>query len=703
MSQRACELVQRCVVPTPSHTIVQFLKATIGYSRNDCTTQLSRSQAGVQFLALAAALIPTMPSFDASNAVRVMLEASATDKRLLPTTHQIKGLLTSLEPRCHTAGFVDDVIRWQSVLKLADVRETEAEIQYSTSLPTSEGLQQLVDGFRQLARVGETSVTKVSIRTSCCTPWAAAFTEWCLGVAPSVFMDDGRPIVQNPDSPVVITTMRELSEYLVGFEVAVHHGVKGPRDLAVDCGSQGEWGGVASMASYGKWLFHNYELDTEENKRAVKEILPAALHLVMESMHLSRYNGFDHTVSRDQWVLHETRDDCDTIPTPMQGLRLFPHSGSASISTILSILTSGKMTKLHSLKPGVLLEQLSTSETLLRDMTKRCRCFDCLGGEDSLDEADMAPRDGTANTGFLRCLKKVFFQSISIVVADILALSLFHCPEDLRVRLPIPQHNVYGEHPFKEAIESILTTGESSYCDHVHMLDWALALAGHTVSDEVTKDLNWVMSCESGQAVWPTIYDSNAVEKRGFLSLSWARGELRYKDERYILVSGVDMPPMLNNVEDTQSEPVLQPCNLFDGLRTTWRLAVGDEVLIAGIGLTGMGGRYDFVQVSPCLLLANLAASLVVECCTHKRDAALITADQFSNYTGPVNPTKPAMLSMESNSCQIGVVAVEGAEDLRFFAAACGGVRCPLVLRKTACLSCCLDVCRRTGFPVLVL
>ena len=49
----------------------------------------------------------------------------------------------------------------------------------------------------------------------------------------------------------------------------------------------------------------------------------------------------------------------------------------------------------------------------------------------------------------------------------------------------------------------------------------------------------------------------------------------------------------------------------------------------------------------------------------------------------------------------VDVVAVDGADDLRLFSLGCSA--CSIVVRKNACVSCCLEVCRRTNFPVLIL
>jgi hypothetical protein len=159
----------------------------------------------------------------------------------------------------------------------------------------------------------------------------------------------------------------------------------------------------------------------------------------------------------------------------------------------------------------------------------------------------------------------------------------------------------------------------------------------------------------------------------------------------------------MNPMDDIQEGSVKELRNLFPGLKVAWRLRIGNRILNASLGLAGMEGRYDFLNVSPALLLSNLATALIVENCTHESDLALGTEDRFASYTGLLNPTQPTVSTREMNYMKIGVVAVHDADDLRFFALSCGDTIVPIVVRKSACLSCCLDVCRRTGFPVLIL
>ncbi|KAL8872044.1 MAG: hypothetical protein Q9174_002258 [Haloplaca sp. 1 TL-2023] len=693
MSQETCNKIEQRVLPTPKPAVVQFLQGLVGYSKNDCASQFGKSQAGVQFLGLAAALLSTTDPFKSSESIALMLRNTAVDTRLLPTTRQLKDMLARLQPRCIQSGFMNDVLAAQKSIREWEIKqgETPERVEYSSWLPDPKGMEMLVDAFRQLCRIGATSVTQISIRTFCCTPWVAAFTQWCLGFAPSIFLDDGRRISQGADSRVIVTILTGATEDSPpGIEVAVHHGFQGPRDLAVS-GITGPWEGVSRIDMYGQWLLQNYAFDDVEARECLMQVLPGALHQVLERLHFSRYKHFDHRVPLENWPFEQCKDTRQQIHPDMLNLRLYPLPKVSDLSRMLRIIIGHDTIRVDPFENGLLVADNEKCKVYLKDLAIDCGCTKCAASH----------RAGAVSNMFKPCECKDFYRRLSIVVADILALSLFNSPNGLYIRLPIPQH-LETRNRLKTAVECIITTGKIQVCEFTDLLDWSLALVGHKVTKEV-RDLDWIMSCQLGQAVWPTIYDTNIAEKRGFLSLSWLRGDLRYKDEIYKVVQGSDEGSfMLDPTDDIYNEAVTRPCNLVPSLRMKWRIKVGDGVLRASFGVQGMDDRYAPHTVNPVLLLSNLAAALNVEDCPHEAGMELEREDRFCTYTGPINPTQPASESKNKASPKLAVVAIDGADDLRLLTMACP-TQPPFVLRKSACLRCCLDVCRRTNFPVLIL
>ena len=89
--------------------------------------------------------------------------ASKKDKMILPTGHQLKDLIASIEPRCQQIGFIEEVISYQrSLRQIADVRGLASE--HHRCLPDSEGIHQLVGALRQLFRVVASTTAKISIQ-----------------------------------------------------------------------------------------------------------------------------------------------------------------------------------------------------------------------------------------------------------------------------------------------------------------------------------------------------------------------------------------------------------------------------------------------------------------------------------------------------------------------------------------------------------
>lgn len=160
-------------VQTPSKRVLKFLGATVGYSRDDCTSQLVRSQAGVQFIGLAAALISSVTTYEGATILFGMLKESASDKTLLPPVSHLRDLLTSLEHRCVRFGFADQVQGWNRLFDKVLVRSVNGSSAWELSssyriymlneIPGPKFLGHLVDAFRQLNRVGDASSVSLKV------------------------------------------------------------------------------------------------------------------------------------------------------------------------------------------------------------------------------------------------------------------------------------------------------------------------------------------------------------------------------------------------------------------------------------------------------------------------------------------------------------------------------------------------------------
>lgn len=161
ISPGTCRKVESEVIKmqTPSARVLTFLNATIGYSRDDCTSHLARSQAGIQFIALAATLIPSLSAFDGATALAIMLKESAADKTLVPPVSQLKHLLLSLEHRCVRLGFSNHVFGWTRLLYKPSIASaafiggipTGCYLDRMSHVPSPDFIGKLVGALRQLS------------------------------------------------------------------------------------------------------------------------------------------------------------------------------------------------------------------------------------------------------------------------------------------------------------------------------------------------------------------------------------------------------------------------------------------------------------------------------------------------------------------------------------------------------------------------
>ena len=200
MCPETCDKIERLIVKVPKPVRI-FIGAYIGYSAGDSAAQLVKSKAGVQFLALAAALVTTTGPFQGGLALEVMLENSASDKTLLPTSRQLKGLLVVLEHRLVASRFADIVVYCRNLLSELPPEVEERERGFwkaATYYPDPDGISKLVDAFRQLSRIGD--ATSLQLKATACAPWVIAFTKWCLGIFPTIQLEDGTIILEQPPS-----------------------------------------------------------------------------------------------------------------------------------------------------------------------------------------------------------------------------------------------------------------------------------------------------------------------------------------------------------------------------------------------------------------------------------------------------------------------------------------------------------------------
>ena len=163
----------------------EFLKTKVGFATGGSLDYLSTNVAGLNFLALAAALVFTTSNFEAASALEKMLLATTTDQTLTPDAYHIKDLLDVLEPRLISAGFTNELVGWKLWWmrsdQISDSLKADFHLQCDM-IPSLDGLSQVVSSLRETCRIG--AADKITFTARAGVAWLTAFIKWCLGIEP---------------------------------------------------------------------------------------------------------------------------------------------------------------------------------------------------------------------------------------------------------------------------------------------------------------------------------------------------------------------------------------------------------------------------------------------------------------------------------------------------------------------------------------
>lgn len=684
MSPDTVRKIEHSVVPTPQPAILTFLKSTIGYSANDCTSYLGKSLAGLQFLGLAAALVTCGDMFKAADTIQSMLISTARDKTLVPTVRQVQQLLLSIEPRCHRSGFADDVAGWQLLLtrhRVWTYFHGPPTMNSGIHAPGKQGLGNLVDALRQLNRVGAADIARVTVQTASCAAWTIAFVKWSLGCPPSVIIGNtSASVIEQPESRVTVIIATDNQEDQ-DFSITIYSSIHGPSNLVV--ATQREVvTGMVSLQTYGQLLLLRYNLCSGLARNAFEEVIPYFLHKAMEQlskspMYTHKDLPIEYMRSNTKGISRWEKDHGKkaSFTDLRDAMRLYPFRGKTAISKMYELLFDEK------LNPTFTQHEVDISDLPHMALLRRgCQCNLCSPN----NESNLYQSCGLAG----------FYISLSKVVIDVLALSLVDCPDLLWVSRGAISENEYTGGLLHEVIK-ILKDGEGTSVGLSEILDRTLRILGHEVAP-MREHHNWIISSAKGQSVWPTIYESQSYSKREYLSLSWHPGLLSHNGEVYDLAkclwasrTGTDP------ITKICKEQVQKPCNLLPQLGLDWMVSAGEHSLHVALGVRSGPNQHHSVGFKPCTALNTLAEALLVEQCQHDSNAELKSSDVLLRFTGPIRPHDP--------DAEVSVVAVDCDDGLRLVALCNIDVNHRVVLRKGACLACCLEICQKTGSKVLIL
>lgn len=688
MSPEAREKIEATVLPTPEPAVIRFVKGLVGYNPHDCVSYLGRNDAGVRFLALAVPLVTTLDLFDCAKSVVRMMQRSAFDPTMIPTVREMKRLLASLEPRCLQSRFANLIVNSQTILRNDALpfiqigqdqhheRSNTAE-SFLSSAPSPQMIEALVDTFRQLGRIGESSIIGVTITVGSAAAWIIAFITWNLGVPPLIRRDDSRILYQERQTEVIVMVPNLRKDLGRQLEIHIHHSIGNPTQL-LGLPSNRHGGGMGSVECYGEWVLREFGYHGDRLRRMLQEALSRAIPKVLSVLELAdlsslRWPHQQHGPPAD----HLNR--CQTKPLP--GI----HRIREVYGQLLGIQGEAPLVDL----PGdARISDLPLVGGYIESLREKCTCAQCTQAPTEIFPAGCA----------IDCL----YRHIAYILMDIFALSLFYSPKPLLVKFsmqhPMP-HELYME------IIQILKTGSTESvepCDPSTLLTWARFLVRHVFEDE---DGEYIMTSDKGQVVYPTSFESYYIEKNGYLALTALPGILQHGGDTYSTVMAPffsedfdGAKPSVPPAPNVPTYPTVSvPLNLFPDHKVLWKIHVhSDTELRIQMCVRSQEGRISEAG-DPIGILQALGLVFIPEACPHHSYAKLVPPDAFCAYSSPEDSHSEAY----DTTSFVDIVGVDKADDLRFFSLTRSNG--PVVLRRDTCVKCCLAFCRQANAHLLIL
>jgi hypothetical protein len=646
---------------------VKFLKAKIGYASDGALDMLRTSMAGVNFLALVAALLGTAENFDIAVALETMIEESRSkdsDKDSLPTAHQLSRLISAVEPKLLRVMFSEDILKWKhwwtrnDLIPFASRQKLRKD---GSAFPSAQGLKYIVEAFRRVSRVGEENT--VHIVASSCAPWVTAFTNWSLGISPKIMLGGGTIILNERTSPVILI-YEEGTENRDNIQVQLFRSEDSFEEI-LHAKTSSMPGGSRAVGMVSKTVHANESLLALELERGTEETPALGYRAMKEAL---------------PYALDQVRNLCCLqVQSPIAGVNPFPDMKRVA-KVAKQYLGFEDSFQLNQLPSGGLITDLP----VVRSWTKEQKSF-----------LETNPED-------------LFPTKLSQLTADILALSLFDgCLEDIML-WSVPsrfQRQNRGDKDWFDVTRDILTSGKPQTCTAEVILDWSLSMIRHEVSQELRAS-NWLGSSFKGQVAFPKLYELPAFPKDGFLELYCIQGVMMHdstRNKKFHLVSSTKSGRTVRSFLALQ-QPVTRADNFFPTHKIRWQVDPLAESIDVAMGWTG-----NIDLLNPFHALQVLRKALFLESCPHEPDNPSPQPETDAYFQGPTDDVLTAF--EPSNRTKIVVFPIRGNDRLRILALSSVAWRLKqesckgniLLITQNACISCSLHYCRKLDCRYLLL
>ena len=670
--------VEKLLKNQTGNTALGFIKAQIGYPKGGSAEQLSRSLAGVNFLALAAALISSTDTFEAATALEMMITESATDKTLVPTAYHLKDLLNVLEPRLSRICFMDEILNWKEWW-MCDNRAIglgeSAHIEHNgEAFPSADGLKEIVTALRGVYRIGEAK--KVTFTTGSAVPWLTAFITWCLGTCPTISTRHGRVLHSQSDIPINIIhsddrrynneVKIEIFNVYNSFAEILTASLDHPHDDKLPLAA-----GMTTVPVYAKHVLASLDFESGLAHQALLQALPYALKQVRDEIVMACSGLRSQKVDRENLPLKAA------IGNP------FPHDSvvAKAMATYLSLDTS---CQLENLAEGTLISDLPLVSLWLnkqKDFPEQAR--------------DFAP-------------------DLSIIVADILVLSLFDSCQDSLMVYYTPRHGSWrarAEQDFGRMIRDILlrevgTLGSVSITEKV--LAWALQLLRHDFAPTARSlgDPYWGGSSFKGQVVFPKVFEEQCLRQDGYLELFCVPGVLTMvgKDHQPLSLIRCQESNLYSEDEHIRSMPITGSLNLIPDKRLSWRVIALDGYLLISMHWSR---TLDNGRVNPYGALDIPTLTIFTDSCQHAPDMLIerqVTGCRYALPCSHLIPLKTQDTPPYGN--RITIFPTRDNDGIRMIALSAffaWNRFAKVLVNGGACINCLIDTCHLTQCNYIIL
>jgi hypothetical protein len=661
MSLESSAKVHQLCSQSQQSAVIRFMKAQIGYQKGDSGWQLSQSDSGLRFLGLTACLV-TIDHWAAAEALRELITETAMDRKLIPTSQQLKQLIHALEYRLSKSGFPDSVLGWGIWLDKATQKTC-----IMVSPPSGKVVRELVKAASSLGRLGQTHKLYLKIPLSQAA-WVIAFLKWCLGAPPSVMMGGNPPLLTQPDSSVFVNLVVESKHD--DIEVRMVDEVGNITELVRELpDGLGGLKGMIEVRTYAQKLLQYIGPPDSTPYRACLEALPYGCGLALKNFQVVRESG-----KLVNW--HRLDDNSIESPWSITIGGVFPDQDE--VEKAMGLFLGLDVPSFKTLPDGLQIVDLPLLILAKKSICSACPCKSCLA---------------TTKIDKLRCKFELFMRTFSYCVATILLISLL-VPDDpqgalLRYRSSAP--DLFDN--FTSAIY-FCVSGNTGMCSLGAVVERVLHLVGHKAGEHGPG--TWIMSSSHGQTVYPELLETLNVGKTGLLRLLCIPGRLYRKDVPYTLVENAGVNLYQSDDSDSslehdrnnegasgvQEHTVQGPCDAYISTRTIWQISPRDNRLALSFCAPGLP---EMPNRNPIDAIRAASGSYFVDC-SHDRMAKLTRADTWLRLTSPGKPDHALV-----GESLVGIVQTDKNERMRFLALAAGK---PCIVRCDACLECCIDVCR---------